>query len=291
MRFPRAVFGLLVSLIVLSAVSFAANQASCTFSTFSAPSGYALAQVNEITDDGTVVGQLEDDKSGAFVGFSRSADGKFTFWSAPNSTYTWFSSRNLSGVNVGSYLDNGKIKRVHGVAQSGKEFVQVDYPNANHTWLYSINTLGAVVGSFSDKAGVVKGFKLIDAKYTVIKYPRAAATTPESINDNNVVVGHYSDGAVYHGFVWQGGKYTTVDYPKAKFGTVLSDVNNYGVIVGNHLSADYAFGFIYQNGAFANIVYAGAKSATVGGINSSGVISGEIYYSQTKTLGYTAVCK
>ncbi len=290
MRFRRAALGMFVSLLFLSAISFAANQASCTFTTFSAPTGYAFSQVNDVDDLGTVVGQVEDKNSGAFVAFSRTVDGKFTIFDAPNSIFTWFSSRNISGVNVGSYLDNGRIQHIHGFAQSGSGFVKVDYPNATHTWLYGINTAGAVVGSFS-KADVVKGFKLYNGKYLVIKYPNALATRPQAINDNGVVVGSYSDNTLYHGFTWQNGAYKTIDYPTSRYGTVLTDVNNTGVIVGNHLSADWAFGFIYKNGVFANIVYSGAKSATAGGINSSGLISGEIFFSQTNTLGYTAVCK
>ena len=146
MRLPRAAFDLSIILLAISSVSSAANQASCTFNTFSAPQGYGLVQVNDITDDGTVVGQLEDNNSGAFVAFTYSSTGKFTIWDAPNSIFTWFSSRNLSGVNVGSYLDNARVQHIHGVAQSGKSFVEVNYPNATHTWLYGINTAGAVVG-------------------------------------------------------------------------------------------------------------------------------------------------
>jgi hypothetical protein len=291
MRPPRAAFELFVLLFALAAVSSAANQASCTFNTFPAPQGYVYAQVNDVTDDGTVVGQLEDGKSGAFVAFSHSADGKFTIWDAPNSIFTWFSSRSISGVNVGSYLDNARIQHIHGFAQSGKNYVNVDYPKATHTWVYGINTAGAVVGAFSTN-NVVKGFKLINGKYTLIKYPGALGTTPQAINDNNLVVGSYNDGAVYHGFSWKGANsYTSIDYPKSRFGTVMTDVNNFGQIVGNRLSADKTFGFIYQNGAFWSIVYPGAKYAMAGGINNSGVISGEIVFSATNTLAYTAVCK
>src|SRR5437899_12758411 len=94
MRLPRAAFA---SLLFLSAASYAANQASCTFTTFSAPAGYSLAQVNGVSDDGTVVGQLEHHNSGAFVAFSRSAAGKFTLFAPPNSAFTWFNRRNLVG--------------------------------------------------------------------------------------------------------------------------------------------------------------------------------------------------
>jgi len=85
-----------------------------------------------------------------------------------------------------------------------------------------------------------EGFKLYNGKYVVIKYPNAVATTPQAINDNGVVVGSYSDGTVRHGFTWQSGTYNTIDYPNARFGTVLTDANNSGVIVGNHLAADWA---------------------------------------------------
>ena len=290
MRLPRAAFASLAPFLLLCAVSHAANQASCTFTTFSAPTGYSLAQVNGVSDDGTVVGQLEDNNSGSFVAFSRSAAGKFTVFAAPKSAFTWFNRRNLVGVNVGSYLDTAATPHVHGLSQSGASYVEVNYPNATHTWLYGINGAGAVVGNFS-KGTAIKGFKLENGTYTVIRYPNALMTTPQAINDNGLVVGSYFDGTLYQGFSWKNGAYKTIDYPNARFGTVLTDVNSSGVVVGNHLSADHAFGFIYQNNTMANIVYAGAKNATAGGISKNGLISGQIFFTQTNTLGYTAVCK
>jgi len=68
------------SFVVLTvSIIIAANQASCTFTTFSAPMGYAFAQINDIDDLGTVVGQVEDKSSGAFVAFSRTVNGKSQF--------------------------------------------------------------------------------------------------------------------------------------------------------------------------------------------------------------------
>src|SRR5437667_12790674 len=99
MRLPRAAFDLSIILLAISSVSSAANQASCTFNTFSACQGYGLVQVNDITDDGTVVCQLEDNNSGAFGAFTYSSTGKFTIRDAPNSIFLWFTSRNLSGIN------------------------------------------------------------------------------------------------------------------------------------------------------------------------------------------------
>jgi len=290
MSFPRAAFALFGSFLLLSAVSYAGNQATCTFTTFSAPAGYSLAQVNGVSDDGTVVGQLEDKNSGSFVAFSRSAAGKFTLFAVPKSAFTWFNRRNMVGVNVGSYLDSARIPHVHGLSQSGANYVEVNYPNATNTWVYGINGAGAVVGNFL-KGTATKGFELNNGKYTVIGYPNALVTTPQAINDSGLVVGSYFDGTKYHGFSWKSGAFKTIDYPNARFGTVLTDVNSTGVMVGNHLSADRAFGFIYQNNTMANIVYAAAKYTTAGGINKNGLLSGQIYFSATNTLGYTATCK
>jgi hypothetical protein len=89
-------------------------------------------------------------------------------------------------------------------------------------------------------------------------------------------VGTYASSLVSNGFLWKNGTFTTINYPYAKFGTVLTAVNNSGVIVGNHLS-DKSFGFIYENGVFKNIVYSGANSTMAGGINNNGLISGEIF--------------
>lgn len=276
--------------LLLARVAFAANQADCTFATFTAPQGYKFAQVNGVSDDGTVVGQLEDKSTGVMVAFSRTAAGKVTIYRAPNSDFTWFNGRNLAGVNVGSYLDNKVPSHVHGFAQSGTGMVEVNYPTATHTWLNGINTSGALAGSFQ-KGTATKGFKLENGKYVTIARSGAQLTTPRAINDNGQVVGSYFDGTLYHGFVWQNAKFSIVDAPNARYGTQLTGITNGGLVVGNRLNADKAFGFLYKNGAFANIVYSGAKYAAAGGINNQGVVAGLVVFSSTNWQGYTAVCK
>src|SRR5215813_12295794 len=103
MRLPRAAWAAFVLSLTLSALSYGGNQATCDFTTFAAPSGYTLSEVNAVTDDGTVVGQLANNKSGQMVAFSHSADGKFTIFDAPNSSFTWFNGRTLNGVNAGFF--------------------------------------------------------------------------------------------------------------------------------------------------------------------------------------------
>jgi hypothetical protein len=291
MDIRTSVFAIVVTLLAQSVVSHAAQNASCTFNTFSAPSGYTLSMVEGVSDDGTVVGQLINNKTLAYVSFTRSASGAFMEYAAPKSVTTWLYGRNASGVNAGFYQDNANIEHVHGFLLKGSNMTAVNYPNAANTWLFDVNQLGAAAGSYSASASLVKGFTLVNSKYKTIAFSGASATYPLAINDSGEVAGSYTKNGVSNGFTWTNGTFATINYPNSKYGTVLTAVNNTGVVVGNHLSADKDFGFIYENGAFKNIVYTGAKYTMAGGINNNGLVSGQIYFSETNTLGFTAVCK
>lgn len=281
----------IATLLLHVALGFAAETASCVFDTFSAPAGYTLSQVNGVSDDGTVVGQLVKNDSQEYVGFSRSAGGAIAEYAAPNALTTWFYGRNGVGVDAGFYQDVAYPQHVHGFQLQGGTLTTVNYPKAANTWLFESNQLGDAVGSFSASVSVIKGFELVRGKYTTIAYPGALTTYAMAINDNGKIVGTYSSTPVSNGFVWENGTFTIVNFPNAKYGTVLTGVNNSGDIVGNHLAGDNDYGFIYENGVFKNIVYPEAKFTMAGGINNNGVISGQIYLTSTSFLGYTAVCK
>ena len=288
MGLPRLAFATVVTLFLLASVMHA-QDASCTFDTFSAPSGYTLSEVQGVSDDGTVVGQLIDNQTGALVGYMRSSGGEFTKYTAPGSIYTWMFGSNASGVNAGYYQDAKNPQHIHGFTLQGGKLNVVNYPKATDTWLFDVNQLGAAVGSFDDNPALTKGFMLANGNWTTIAYPGAQATYAIGINDNGAVVGSYAT-TVNNGFLWQNGKFTTINHPLAKYGTVLNGINNSGVIVGNRLSGDRDFAFIYENGAFKYIVYPKGDYTLAGGINNNGLISGQIYLKGTATLGYTATC-
>src|SRR5258707_15862757 len=85
--------------------SQAVQTANCTFDTFSAHTGYSFSQVEGISDDGTVVGQLVDNKTQQWMAFTRSPGGAFTEYAAPNTSSTWLYGRSGIGVNVVFYKD------------------------------------------------------------------------------------------------------------------------------------------------------------------------------------------
>ncbi len=281
------VFAVFVSLLSFSA-ALSATQASCTFDTFTAPTKYTLNAVEGIGDDGTIVGQLQNNDSQQLMAFTRSPSGVITVYSAPNAMMTGLYGDNATGTSVGSYQD--KASKVHGFTLTNGTFAAMNYPNAANTWLFGDNHVGAAVGSYGG-GGSVKGFLLVNGKYTSLAYPSGQVTYPMAVNDSNAVVGSSASGFVNNGFLWQNGKFTTINFPKSRFGTILTGINNAGLIVGNHISADKSFGFIYENGVFKGIVYPGSSYTVAGGINNNGVISGQIFLTATETIGYTATCK
>jgi hypothetical protein len=291
MNFSRSVPAIVVTLLLHSGVMHAAEQASCIFDTFSAPSGYSFSQVQGVSDDGVVVGQLLNNNTQQSVAFTRSEDGVFAEYTAPRSSATWLYGRSAINDAAGAYQDKVNPEHVHGFLLQADRFTPINHPGATNTWLFDVNQLGAAVGSFSASASMVRGFLLVNGTYKTIAYPDAHTTYALAINDNGGVVGTYASSPVSNGFFWQNGAFTTINYNRSLYGTVLTGVNNSGVIVGNHLSAHRNFGFIYESGVFRNIVYSGAIYTMAGGINNNGLISGQIYLTRTNSLGYTAVCK
>src|SRR5258708_38540722 len=184
MNLPRLVPAVIVMLLLQSSVMHAVLQASCVFNTFSAPSGYSLSQVNGVSDDGSVVGQLSNNTTLQSVAFIRSASGVITRFAAPKSSATWLNGRNANGVNSGFYLDSAYPAHIHGFLLQGSTFTVVNHPSAANTWLFDVNLLGGAVGSFSADQSVTKGFRLVNGTYTTIAYPNAQVTNALATNDN-----------------------------------------------------------------------------------------------------------
>jgi len=286
----RLASAVVVTLVLFSSVMHASQNASCTFETFSAPNGYTLSEVGGVSDDGTVVGQLIDNRTQALVAFMRSPSGAFTEYAAPNAGVTWLYGRNGSGTNAGYYQDAKNPQNIHGFMLQGSKMTVVNYPKAANTWLFDINQLGTAVGSSSASPSLTKGFMLTNGSFTTIAYPGAVATYAIAVNDKGAVVGSYATDN-NHGFLWENGTFTTIDHPQAKYGTSLNGINNSGVIVGNRLNGDRDFAFLYENGVFKYVVYPGGDFTLAGGINNNGVVSGQIRLKGTNTIGYTAKCQ
>ncbi|MCU1297567.1 MAG: hypothetical protein JWO91_1845 [Acidobacteriaceae bacterium] len=294
-----------IGMFTASMFCHAQTTASCTFSTFNAPSGYVSAGPNGINNYDTIVGDVVTKPTQYTMyshGLIRYSGGGTQVYNYPNAAETWLTKRNNNGVTVGYFTDS--VGHRHGLVKNSSSVVQVTYPAAGKpdTFLTGINKWGSIVGrylTYVNNKPYFSGFELQNGKYTTIWYPNSTDTQPQAINDNGVSVGWYTNSprngayTFFRGFLLRKGTYTALNDPQGStaLGTQLNDINVYGVIAGNYVTADsngefQLNGFIYENGTFKNLVYPGAISTTALGINDYKTVVGVARVPPTNTYTY-----
>ena len=192
------------------------------------------AQMGSLDDSGKVVYTASN--GGSFVGavFNPSDNSVTTFNGADNSQYTFANGVSGNGMFIAAYYQVSTFAQI-GLLKSGSTSTDVSYPGPHgQVYVYDTNNTGDVIGlssccrtgvNFLDKGGV----------YTTISDPLGNANNGvvNGMNDLDQVVGWYDNGAggPMHGYLWQDGLSTTIDYPGATQ-TILDDINNSGVILG-----------------------------------------------------------
>jgi hypothetical protein len=104
------------------------------------------------------------------------------------------------------------------------------------------------------------------------------------------IVGNYTDSSgYYHGFLYAGGTYTTLDDPyitagSVASGTSITGINNAGQIAGNYYSDTTGrHGFLYYQGTYITLdiplagSVGGAEGTYASGINNLGEIVGSYF--------------
>ena len=293
-----------IALFIFAGLANAQSQASCQFNTFNARflvnGGYRNLFPLGVNDYNTVVGDAEDDLDFSVRGFTRWSDGSITYFQH-NSTATFFTDRNNDGVTIGmagdrfapgsmdatSFTLKGSTFTPLGITVKGKTY--------NKFVVWGRNRYGTIVGTYPDASDHPHGFKRFsDGNTIAIEYPGAAETKAIAINDNGTIVGSYSNflpnNAWWHGFIYNNGKWATLDFPGQQ--TQLSGISNQNLIVGNTVegrgSITESGAFMYQNGMFKRIQQPNNNVPTsVRGVSlGKGLITGG-----TGHTGFIATCK
>ena len=181
---------------------------------------------------------------------------------------------NDSGQIVGVF-DTGPNEQIpaegyHGFLDNGGTFSTIDVvpPNVGYTIALGINQSGQVVGIFLNAGRGWQGFLYSGGSATAVDDPvavtcggmTATGETPETfplgINDSGQVTGIFRVGSVaegvtfsdgthgtfcerpytYHSFLSNGGSFTTIDVPGARFTWALG-INDQGQVVGGFMDA------------------------------------------------------
>jgi uncharacterized membrane protein len=204
---------------------------------------------------------------------------------------------NKSGEMVGAFADSSG--NIHGYELAKGVYTQLDYLGVtNFTVALGINASGEITGVYDDpKTGNATGFLLSNGTYTSITIPGAISTYTENLNKNGVIAGYYFDsGGNSHGFTYDHGTITTIDYGNDYPNTYLAGINDSGLIVGGYGSSItinsvpylWEHGFLYSNGTFSTFdaPFGDVEVTQPWGMNNKGEIVGGYVDSQGMLYGF-----
>ena len=182
-------------------------------------------------------------------------------------------------------------------AATGFELTRFEDPRGPSTNFYptGINNALVVAGT----ASFQHGFSLSDisnpitgGSITLFDVPAAFNnfTFGDDINNSGVIVGTYRNGTGAHGFVLDGGDFTTVDVPSAASDTLLTGINDAGVLVGQYRDpTTLNFRGFVSSGADLVLLDAAQPQPNTfaNGINNSGRVVGSVGGGGTAPRGFT----
>jgi probable HAF family extracellular repeat protein len=230
---------------------------SGTYTTLDDPFGAGGTFAGGINDRGLVVGSYldADNLSGHYHGFLYNGRTYTTLDDPLGTGSSYAYGINGAGLVVGRYIDH---TGTHGFVYNpnGGTYTTLDDPLAtNGTQAYGINSSGLIVGTYL-VGDTPHGFLYNPSggTYTTLDDPLAAngfdnpfaasGTVAEGINAAGQIVGYYADSNDdEHGFLYNGGIYTTLDDPQA-FDTTAFGINKNGHVVGVRLDKFGDRGFL-----------------------------------------------
>jgi uncharacterized membrane protein len=168
------------------------------------------------------------------------------------------------------------LMTVNALAQDSTPTFKFSNPKATgatETDTYAVNNAGVIAGDYVDKAGNQHGLLLNGTKVTSFDAPNSGTSiSAYGINNSNAVVGWYLDtNGVATSFMYAGGKFAAVAYPKAA-STEANGINDNGWIVGSYVDAKgVEHGFYWDTKKYHSITVKGAFATVAWSINNKNV--------------------
>jgi len=182
--------------------------------------------------------------------------------SATNGTYLF----GVDGQNmVGAYADGGGR---HGFLYNGSTYLTLNDPSASSTYggTSATGISGSnIVGYYFDSSDVGHGFLYNNGTYTTLDDPLATGGTFAFGTSGNSIVGAYFNSSGEHGFIDQGGVYTTVNYATA-------NTELFGISGSNVVGSENGQGFLYNGTTFSFLVYPSAFSTSPSSISGNVIV-------------------
>lgn len=154
---------------------------------------------------------------------------------------------------------------------------------AMETDTFAVNNAGMIAGDYVDAKGVQHAMILAGKKLTSVDHKNcvttggfaAGAIAFYGINNMGAAAGWCTSTktGLFTGFVYAGGKFTAVNFPKS-LQTQAIGINDKGDVVGLYLdSASVQHGYVKRGAKYTSIDVSGGTSSEAWGINNSGQIT------------------
>lgn len=198
----------------------------------------------------------------------------FTTIDIPGAERTTVSGINNAGDMVGYYSAGGPNTRGFYYNAAQARFRKLDFPNSQTNGAYGINDGGEIVGT--DVTAIQNGYTFLNNTFRFLNFG-AAANYASGVNTQGAVAGLYLDVCCdAHGYFFQDGQLTTLDYPGG-VSAGAGGLNDSNIVVGSWTdTAAVHHGFQWDAGTYTSIDVPGATNTYAFGINSTNTIAG--YY-------------
>jgi hypothetical protein len=154
---------------------------------------------------------------------------------------------------------------------------------ATETDSFAVNDAGAIAGDYVDAKSVQHGMILAGTKLTTVNHANCAtsggfnggAIAFYGINKAGAAAGWCTSTktGLNIGFVYSGGKFTAINFPKSN-GTEAMGINDNGDVVGLYVdSTNVQHGFVKKGTKYTSIDVKGDTKAEAWGINNAGQIA------------------
>ncbi len=198
----------------------------------------------------------------------------FTTIDVPGASFTSVFGINDSGTIVGRYGDGNTN---HGFSLLNGSFNTIDPPGATWAEAQDVNDAGHIVSDYQNNIiPYAHGY----GPSGTIDFPgvqSGGVTYARGINDNNQIAGfyRYAGEARTHGFLLDGGIFSTIDVPQSTR-TEVFDINDSGQVVGYYEDSvgGGGHGFILTGSSITTIDHPDADRTWIYGINDTGQMAG-----------------
>ena len=162
--------------------------------------------------------------------------------------------------------------------------------NASYLNAQGIANSGEIVGSLYDAAATL-AFSRSAGVNTPFNQPGQFSTVANAVNDSGAIAGTASTlyNGPTHGFLFQSGAFTNIDFPGAT-GSRCLGLNDSGAVVGQYYTSSGLEGsFLYLNGKFTPFAIPFGVITFAQGINNQGMVFGNFTTSvPSAAVGFVA---